>query len=95
MFEPGNQTLVKACLLCRYFVQELKKRTGFYLLHEVIHDLRRVKYISALGLFFFILVYFLCDQPEFLNICFWFIPPSLRGKEGNPDYQEKLGKVSF
>nr|ABF22453.1 cysteine sulfinic acid decarboxylase [Takifugu rubripes] len=56
----------KAFFNARYFVQELKKRKGFYLLHE----------------------------PEFLNICFWFIPPSLRGKEGNPDYQEKLAKVA-
>lgn len=30
-----------------------------------------------------------------MNVCFWFIPPSLRGKEGNADYQNKLAKVSF
>ncbi|XP_013856367.1 cysteine sulfinic acid decarboxylase, partial [Austrofundulus limnaeus] len=34
-------------------------------------------------------------EPEFVNVCFWFIPPSLRGKEGNADYQNKLAKVSF
>lgn len=33
-------------------------------------------------------------QPEFVNVCFWFVPPSLRGKKGSPDYHEKLAKVS-
>lgn len=37
----------------------------------------------------------LCGQPEFVNVCFWFIPPSLRGKEGNADYQKKMANVSF
>uniref|UniRef100_A0A3Q0S7T1 Cysteine sulfinic acid decarboxylase n=1 Tax=Amphilophus citrinellus TaxID=61819 RepID=A0A3Q0S7T1_AMPCI len=36
----------------------------------------------------------LCGQPEFVNVCFWFIPLSLRGKEGTEDYQEKLAKVA-
>lgn len=30
-----------------------------------------------------------------MNVCFWFIPPSLRGKEGTEDYQEKLAKVDM
>ncbi|XP_076022626.1 cysteine sulfinic acid decarboxylase [Genypterus blacodes] len=33
-------------------------------------------------------------EPEFVNLCFWFIPPSLRGKEGDADYQDRLGKVA-
>lgn len=33
-------------------------------------------------------------QPEFINLCFWFVPPSLRGREGSPDYWPRLGKVS-
>uniref|UniRef100_A0A3Q1FH04 Cysteine sulfinic acid decarboxylase n=1 Tax=Acanthochromis polyacanthus TaxID=80966 RepID=A0A3Q1FH04_9TELE len=33
-------------------------------------------------------------DPEFVNVCFWFIPPSLRGKEGNADYQDRLAKVA-
>ncbi|NXG52258.1 CSAD decarboxylase, partial [Psilopogon haemacephalus] len=32
-------------------------------------------------------------EPEFINLCFWFVPPSLRGKEGSPDYWSRLGKV--
>lgn len=32
-------------------------------------------------------------QPEFINLCFWFVPPSLRGREGSPDYWPRLGKV--
>ncbi|XP_068185339.1 cysteine sulfinic acid decarboxylase [Antennarius striatus] len=36
----------------------------------------------------------LLHEPEFVNICFWFIPPSMRGKEGDADYQEKLAKVA-
>uniref|UniRef100_A0A9J8CNS3 Cysteine sulfinic acid decarboxylase n=1 Tax=Cyprinus carpio carpio TaxID=630221 RepID=A0A9J8CNS3_CYPCA len=31
---------------------------------------------------------------HFVNVCFWFIPPSLRGKENSPDYQERLSKVA-
>ncbi|NWV67895.1 CSAD decarboxylase, partial [Malurus elegans] len=33
-------------------------------------------------------------EPEFLNLCFWFIPPSLRGKENSPEFWDKLGKVA-
>lgn len=29
-----------------------------------------------------------------MNVCFWFVPPSLRGKENDTDYQDKLAKVS-
>ncbi|KAM7404765.1 hypothetical protein PAMP_012080 [Pampus punctatissimus] len=36
----------------------------------------------------------LLRDPEFVNVSFWFIPPSLRGKEGNADYWEKLAKVA-
>uniref|UniRef100_A0A8C8WKV8 Cysteine sulfinic acid decarboxylase n=1 Tax=Panthera leo TaxID=9689 RepID=A0A8C8WKV8_PANLE len=33
-------------------------------------------------------------EPEFVNVCFWFVPPSLRGKQENPDYGERLAKVA-
>uniref|UniRef100_A0A8C4LV11 Cysteine sulfinic acid decarboxylase n=1 Tax=Equus asinus asinus TaxID=83772 RepID=A0A8C4LV11_EQUAS len=33
-------------------------------------------------------------EPEFVNVCFWFVPPSLRGKQGSPDYAERLAKVA-
>ncbi|XP_030054046.1 cysteine sulfinic acid decarboxylase isoform X2 [Microcaecilia unicolor] len=33
-------------------------------------------------------------EPEFVNLCFWFIPPSLRGKEKCDGYWERLGKVA-
>nr|ALX34911.1 cysteine sulfinate decarboxylase [Paralichthys olivaceus] len=36
----------------------------------------------------------LLGQPEFVNVCFWYIPPSLRGKEGDSDYQDRLAKVA-
>uniref|UniRef100_A0A1A8LWU9 Cysteine sulfinic acid decarboxylase n=1 Tax=Nothobranchius pienaari TaxID=704102 RepID=A0A1A8LWU9_9TELE len=36
----------------------------------------------------------LLNDPEFVNVCFWFIPPSLRGKEGNADYPSRLAKVA-
>uniref|UniRef100_A0A8C7D3X0 Cysteine sulfinic acid decarboxylase n=1 Tax=Oncorhynchus kisutch TaxID=8019 RepID=A0A8C7D3X0_ONCKI len=34
------------------------------------------------------------DRPLFVNVCFWFIPPSLRGKENSPDYNDRLSKVA-
>ncbi|XP_028928791.1 cysteine sulfinic acid decarboxylase [Ornithorhynchus anatinus] len=33
-------------------------------------------------------------EPEFLNVCFWFVPPSLRGQQESPDYVERLAKVA-
>ncbi|NXY11873.1 CSAD decarboxylase, partial [Pteruthius melanotis] len=33
-------------------------------------------------------------EPEFINLCFWFIPPSLRGQESSPGFWDKLGKVA-
>ncbi|NWI46310.1 CSAD decarboxylase, partial [Picathartes gymnocephalus] len=33
-------------------------------------------------------------EPEFLNLCFWFIPPSLRGQESSPEFWDKLGRVA-
>ncbi|XP_065715092.1 cysteine sulfinic acid decarboxylase isoform X2 [Patagioenas fasciata] len=36
----------------------------------------------------------LVSEPEFINLCFWFVPPSLRGREGAPDYWQRLGKVA-
>ncbi|XP_037540409.1 cysteine sulfinic acid decarboxylase [Nematolebias whitei] len=36
----------------------------------------------------------LLSEPEFVNVCFWFVPPSLRGREGNADYQNKLANVA-
>ncbi|TDH10531.1 hypothetical protein EPR50_G00076230 [Perca flavescens] len=36
----------------------------------------------------------LLREPEFVNVCFWFIPPSIRGKEENKDYQDRLSKVA-
>lgn len=34
------------------------------------------------------------DQPECTNVCFWYIPPSLRGHENDADFSEKLHKVA-
>lgn len=34
------------------------------------------------------------ENPECTNICFWYIPQSLRGKENEPDFEEKLHKVA-
>ncbi|XP_047223139.1 cysteine sulfinic acid decarboxylase isoform X1 [Girardinichthys multiradiatus] len=36
----------------------------------------------------------LLREPEFVNVCFWFIPPSLRGKEKPGDYQNRLAKIA-
>ncbi|XP_061224695.1 cysteine sulfinic acid decarboxylase isoform X2 [Neopsephotus bourkii] len=33
-------------------------------------------------------------EPEFINLCFWFVPPRLRGRESCPDYWSSLGKVA-
>lgn len=33
-------------------------------------------------------------EPEFINLCFWFVPPSLRGREGCEDFWLRLGKVA-
>ncbi|CAH1774812.1 unnamed protein product [Owenia fusiformis] len=34
------------------------------------------------------------DQPECTNVCFWYIPPRLRGQEETPEWWADLGKVA-
>lgn len=36
----------------------------------------------------------LLKEPEFVNLCFWYLPPSLRGKERAEDYESRLSKVA-
>ncbi len=33
-------------------------------------------------------------QYDYVNISFWYIPPSLRGREETPEWWQELGKVS-
>ncbi|XP_051856660.1 cysteine sulfinic acid decarboxylase isoform X2 [Antechinus flavipes] len=33
-------------------------------------------------------------EPEFVNVCFWYVPPSLRGQKDSADYCMKLAKVA-
>ncbi|XP_040278170.1 cysteine sulfinic acid decarboxylase [Bufo bufo] len=33
-------------------------------------------------------------EPEFVNLCFWYVPSSLRNKENSPDFWTRLGKVA-
>ena len=34
------------------------------------------------------------DQPDFVNVCFWYVPASLRGSQlSEAEYSEKLHKV--
>jgi len=33
------------------------------------------------------------EEPEYTNITFWYIPPSLRGRQNEPDFKNKLHKV--
>lgn len=37
----------------------------------------------------FLLILYTLFQPEFLNICFWYVPPSLRGL----DHKEKMSRL--
>lgn len=34
------------------------------------------------------------ENPECTNICFWYVPKSLRGRESDPDFKEKIHKVA-
>ncbi|XP_063300895.1 cysteine sulfinic acid decarboxylase [Pelobates fuscus] len=38
--------------------------------------------------------FILVMEPEFVNLCFWYVPPSLRAQKHSPDFWEKLGKVA-
>lgn len=33
------------------------------------------------------------EEPPFVNVCFWYIPPSLRNSQRDEDYHEKLHRV--
>lgn len=35
------------------------------------------------------------DQPPFVNVCFWYVPPSLQNRKDDKDYDEKLHKVKL
>uniref|UniRef100_A0A3B3UCT2 Cysteine sulfinic acid decarboxylase n=1 Tax=Poecilia latipinna TaxID=48699 RepID=A0A3B3UCT2_9TELE len=89
-----EQRVDKAFLHARYVVDQMKKREGFQLLGDVSSHLNQVKYYFSTKCFYHILKLYSCGQPQFVNVCFWFIPPSLRGKEKNADYQNKLAKVA-
>jgi glutamate/tyrosine decarboxylase-like PLP-dependent enzyme len=32
-------------------------------------------------------------EPEFINVCFWYVPPSLQGLQEQPNFNEKLHEV--
>ncbi|KAM9785521.1 cysteine sulfinic acid decarboxylase [Neosynchiropus ocellatus] len=36
----------------------------------------------------------LLREPEFVNVCFWFIPPALRGQERDAEFWRRLGQVA-
>ncbi|CAH2224783.1 sterol O-acyltransferase 2 [Pelobates cultripes] len=38
--------------------------------------------------------FILVMEPEFVNLCFWYVPPSLRAQKHSPNFWEKLGKVA-
>ena len=35
------------------------------------------------------------EEPECVNVCFWYIPKRFRGMELNKEVQAELGKVRF
>ncbi|KAJ4444928.1 hypothetical protein ANN_06727, partial [Periplaneta americana] len=35
----------------------------------------------------------LVTDPQFINVCFWYIPASLQGLQGQPDFNKRLHKV--
>ena len=37
----------------------------------------------------------LIKEPMCTNVCFYYIPPSLRGQEETPEWWQKVGKVSI
>ncbi|KAM9319889.1 cysteine sulfinic acid decarboxylase [Gastrophryne carolinensis] len=38
--------------------------------------------------------FFLVTEPEYVNVCFWYMPPSLRNQERSADFWDKLAKVA-
>jgi len=37
----------------------------------------------------------LIKEPECTNVCFWYIPPSLRDQEETEEWRQKLSKVTI
>ena len=33
------------------------------------------------------------EEPEMVNVCFWYIPERLRAQEQTKEWQQELGKV--
>ncbi|XP_075054092.1 cysteine sulfinic acid decarboxylase [Mixophyes fleayi] len=38
--------------------------------------------------------FILVMEPQFVNLCFWYVPPSLRNQETSPNFWDRLGKVA-
>ncbi|XP_063808162.1 cysteine sulfinic acid decarboxylase isoform X3 [Pseudophryne corroboree] len=38
--------------------------------------------------------FIIVTEPRFVNLCFWYVPPSLRSQKNAPDYWDRIGKVA-
>uniref|UniRef100_A0A4W6FKX1 Cysteine sulfinic acid decarboxylase n=1 Tax=Lates calcarifer TaxID=8187 RepID=A0A4W6FKX1_LATCA len=64
---------------------------AFIHIRYLVEQMKKREGFHILGKLFFLCKFLITC---FVNVCFWYIPPSLRGKEGNADYQDRLAKVA-
>ncbi|KAG5879056.1 hypothetical protein JTB14_019483 [Gonioctena quinquepunctata] len=82
----------RADVLKFWFMWKAKGTSGFEkhvdkVFENAEYFLDNIKYRSDFEL--------VVEKPEFTNICFWYIPPSLRNADKtHPDYKEKLHKIA-
>ena len=69
------------------FRSKSQSRNDFRIMDLTQYQLRRMK---ELGDRFYIID----DQPELVNLCFWYVPERLRGVEHTKEREEELGRVT-
>ncbi|MBN3291324.1 GADL1 decarboxylase, partial [Polypterus senegalus] len=73
----------RALALARYLAEEIKKKEGFRLLLEVSPEQRTDEGLKGWRM-----------APEYANVCFWYIPPSLRNTPEGPEFWARLHQVA-
>ena len=71
----------------RYLAKLVHEREGFELLLVCETN-------ESLSILWFHLVVYMCQEPEYTSVSFWYIPPSLRNCTDQEERKEKLGKVA-
>lgn len=96
----GFEQHIDKCLdLSQYLYNKIKNREGYEMVFDGVVSLSSSVlfqgfYLSSQSMRFNTPRACVCVQPQHTNVCFWYIPPSLRGMPDGDERREKLHRVS-